>query len=91
MDLYTAFIDWVKKDDPKLTPIGLCPNCWGRQSYGGQFYEALKKERIDLNNIEQKKGWILAYAAENFVGIDLLEEGNGALVCNHCTEVSRSV
>ncbi|MCB0641082.1 MAG: hypothetical protein KDC44_05555 [Phaeodactylibacter sp.] len=91
MNLYVVLLEWFKKNDPKLTPVGLCPNCWGRQSYGGKFYEALEKERVDLNNIEEKKGWILAYAAEHFVGIDLLEEGNGELVCNTCTTAFRSV
>ena len=48
-----------------------CPNCWGTQAYAGAFLEPEQNERIDLNNIEQKTGWIQAYAAKHFEGIQL--------------------
>ena len=60
-----------------------CPNCWGRQEYQGQFNEAIQKEEITLNNIDQKKGWVAAYAAKYLHGIKLEKKGN-KIVCPSC-------
>lgn len=64
-------------------PEGFCPNCWGREEYGGKFYTAVKKEKIDLNNVEKNKGWINAYAAKHLEGIKLHKEGDH-IVCSSC-------
>ena len=64
-------------------PEGLCPNCWGRQEYGGKFYEAIKKEKVDLKNADQKRGWIQAYAAKYLGGIKLFEKHN-EMICSNC-------
>jgi len=53
------------------TPDDYCPNCWGRQEYGGNFYQAVRNEIIDLNNIDQKMGWVESYAKKQFQGIQL--------------------
>jgi hypothetical protein len=69
-------LEYLKKylsgDSEKVTvPEGYCPNCWGNQEYGGKFIAAVHNEKIDLNNIEQKRGWIEAYATKNLHGIQL--------------------
>lgn len=66
-----------------LPPSGFCPNCWGRQEYGGNFYEAVKNEGIDLNNIDQKKGWIQDYVNKNLSSIALQNRGTSK-TCNVC-------
>jgi hypothetical protein len=33
-----------KRADNNPVPEGYCPNCWGREEYGGKFYSAIKKE-----------------------------------------------
>ncbi len=71
-----------KKDETE-TPEGLCPNCRGRQEYSGQFFKSVKVEGIDTNNIDEKKGWIQAYAEKNLSGIQLRHE-DANLVCNNC-------
>lgn len=63
----------TKRDE---IPQGMCPNCWGRQEYIGEFYKAVKKENIDLNNIEEHKGWIQALASKYAYGIELKKKGN---------------
>ena len=65
------------------TPEGYCPNCWGRQEYEGKFLQALQQENIDLNNIDQKAGWIQAYATKNFEGIKL-RDIEDVLECPSC-------
>ncbi|MCM5664178.1 hypothetical protein [Galbibacter mesophilus] len=64
-------------------PEGFCPNCWGRQEYGGDFFEAMKKEGINVTNIDHKKGWILDYVEKNLSGIILQTVGK-TQVCNVC-------
>ena len=60
-----------------------CPNCWGRQEYGGTFFEALKTSGIDSKNIDQMKGWIQAYVEKNLIGI-VLQVNDKQLVCKQC-------
>jgi hypothetical protein len=67
-------------------PESYCPNCWGRQEYEGAFLDAVRQEKIDLNNIDQKKGWIDAYAVRHFEGIKLRPVEDG-VVCGACQTI----
>lgn len=67
-----------------VAPEGFCPNCWGKQEYGGNFYEAVEKEQIDLNNVNERKGWIQAYATEHLEGIKLHKTEKGVYECQTC-------
>ena len=64
-------------------PEDFCPNCWGRNEYGGKFYEAMKNENVDINNVNEKKGWIQDYADKNLSMIQLKHTDTGA-VCAKC-------
>lgn len=82
------FLKKTKLEQNTDAPEGFCPNCWGRQEYGGKFYEAIVAEKINLNNIDQKKGWVQAYADKNLSGINLVainhekhEEGYDCPTC----------
>ena len=81
-------LDYLKsilkaKKEIQTEPSGYCPNCWGRQEYGGKFYKAVKTEGINTENIEAKKGWIQAYAQKNLTGIELNKQ-DSKLICNNC-------
>jgi len=65
---------------------GFCPNCWGRQEYGGNFYKALKTENI--KDLMSKKGWITSYVERNLKGIHVQNKENKQ-VCNVCFECHR--
>lgn len=65
------------------TPEGFCPNCWGRQEYQGKFFEAVKREGIDTQNITEKKGWVQAYAEQHLSGIEL-SSGEHTNTCASC-------
>lgn len=60
-----------------------CPNCWGRQEYQGHFNPTVRTEKLDLNNINQRMGWIQAYAAINLNAIRLID-ANGKTICKSC-------
>lgn len=64
-------------------PEGMCPNCWGRNEYGGAFYDAIKNEGIDVNNLETHVGWVQDYADKYLSGIALTTEDNES-VCTSC-------
>jgi len=64
-------------------PKGVCPNCWGRNEYGGAFYDAIKNEGIDINSLESHVGWVQDYADKHLSGITLKTENNEN-VCTSC-------
>ncbi|GAB5555254.1 MAG: hypothetical protein Sapg2KO_48450 [Saprospiraceae bacterium] len=88
MNIAKSIIDFFKKKDTPeavATPAGICPNCWGREEYGGHFYARVKQENLDINNLESNVGWVQAYANKYLAGIALKRTGNGeALVCETC-------
>lgn len=64
----------------------ICPNCWGRQEYGGSFFKRSKAKGIDGNNLVKKKGWIQAYTEKYLTGI-VLQEIDSKLKCAACHTV----
>jgi len=59
-----------------------CPNCWGKQEYQGKIVEAAEKANVDLNNIEEQRGWIQAYAAKHLQQLKLRkDDGKTCSVC----------
>ncbi|GLR18990.1 hypothetical protein [Portibacter lacus] len=86
MNVFNSIQKYLEKKEQNAevsAPEGFCPNCWGHQEYGGDFFEAMRVEEIDLLNIEEKKGWIQAYAEKNLLGIQLQKKDQG-LVCSTC-------
>ncbi|MGB0929974.1 MAG: hypothetical protein ACPGVB_04315 [Chitinophagales bacterium] len=84
MNLVDVVVKFIKGEKQTTdVPEGFCPNCWGRQEYGEEFFKAIKNEQIDLNNVTEKKGWIQAYAVEHLEGIKL-KKTEGVLECSAC-------
>ena len=85
MSVLSSLMDYIKKGKKREeVPHGLCPNCWGRLEYGGEFYEAVIKKDIDLNNVEHYKGWIQALATQYAYGLELKKKGT-EWECNLCS------
>lgn len=55
----------------EVKPLDYCPNCWGHQTYSGDFRDKLKSEKIEPEKMVEKKGWIIDYAVKHFEGIKL--------------------
>ena len=86
MNLVTSLLEYLrasKSPDKQKAPEGLCPNCWGRQEYGGNFYEAVKNHGLDVNSKYPEVGWIKDYAETHLKGIALRRERD-KLVCESC-------
>lgn len=76
MSVLSSLTDYIKNGKKREeVPHGLCPNCWGRLEYGGEFYKAVQKENLDLNNLEKHKGWIQALATKYAYGLELKKKG----------------
>ncbi len=88
MNLVKSLLNFLKKKDtPEEQPFpsGVCPNCWGREEYGGHFYERVVKENLNVNDKDPKVGWINDYANKHLKGIALKPSGNGEeMVCEKC-------
>ncbi len=83
-----GLLDSIKKylhSQPKRedVPEHICPNCWGRQEYGGKFYEAIKNDLANANTTSEHLGWVLDYADKHLPGIYLQKEDDH-LVCPTC-------
>ena len=86
MKLLEALINLLKTKntgEEVAAPEGVCPNCWGREEYGGQFYEAIKNRGIDATHPEKNAGWIQEYAETHLKGIHLARQGDQD-VCPKC-------
>lgn len=82
-DNIKTFLRLKANNEPVLAPKGFCPNCWGRQEYGGKLYEAMKNEGVNVTNIDLKKGWIQDYLSKNLSGIVLQKKGESQ-TCGVC-------
>lgn len=65
-------------------PSGVCPNCWGREEYGGYFYEAIKNENINIHDRNTSVGWVQDYANKHLSGITFQRNENKELACKKC-------
>jgi len=69
MTFFQVIKQWFNQSTPPVVTSQIeCPNCWGWQEYENQVFESSDQEKIDLHNIDQKKGWIVAYATKKFNG-----------------------
>jgi hypothetical protein len=64
-------------------PDGYCPNCWGRQEYGGKFLEVVKNQNVDVNSKDPNVGWVQDYANKHLSSIELKQNKEG-YVCQKC-------
>lgn len=74
---------FTKKEANQKAPESFCPNCWGRQEYEGDFFDAMKNEGINVNNVSEKVGWVQDYADKHLSAIQLHQEADG-LICSKC-------
>jgi hypothetical protein len=74
MSIVDNIISFFRENNSKKAPTGLCPNCWGKQEYGGKFYEAIKTHHIDVNKADEQRGWIQDYADKNLAEISLMHK-----------------
>lgn len=93
MKILDALLSFLKKNPTSNqggNPEGFCPNCWGKQEYGGQFYEAVKNHKTDVNSKNPNVGWVQDYADKHLSDIQLQKDTEG-YICQKCKVTYRSV
>jgi len=84
MKLFDSLKKYFQGNSTEMeSPDNFCPNCWGKQEYGGQFYEAVKNENVNIDNVSDKKGWVLDYADKYLSDIQLQKQDD-QLICSVC-------
>ena len=86
MNLLSSILKFLKSErnlESSDSPEGFCPNCWGREEYGGQFFEAVRVNVPDINVKDANVGWIQDYVNKNLTEIKLSSK-NGELICGKC-------
>nr|WP_321236103.1 hypothetical protein [uncultured Psychroserpens sp.] len=64
----TYFTKKKNNEDTGLAPEGICPNCWGKQQWEGEFYEYLKGSKNDKRD-ETYNNFINKIVETNISGI----------------------
>lgn len=86
MSVFKALLSFLRKKgtpEQETSPEGLCPNCWGREEYGGQFFQAVRNQGLDVNSKDPDVGWVKEYASKHLSGIQLIKENN-SIACAKC-------
>ena len=84
MKIVDAILKLLSGSEPENNvPEGVCPNCWGKQEYGGEFYRVVKNHGFDASRPDDSRGWIQDYADKNFSHIQL-HVSDGYNSCEKC-------
>jgi len=86
MNLGQSLLIFLESKDKSITtPEGFCPNRWGKEEYGGNFYKQIRQENLNVNSKESNVGWVNTYTNKYLEGIALKRKGNGEeLICENC-------
>ena len=69
-------------------PEGICPNCWGHQSYDGQVRDAIRDQRIAVQKGQAQDAFIKDFVVKHVDGIRL-QRVDESLQCPTCKAVKR--
>lgn len=91
MSLVDNIIEHLKlhKTEKDSAPKEICPNCWGRQEYGGNFYQAIKVKGFNIDKIDDQRGWVQDYTDKYLTPIKLTSLGDYT-VCPRCSTEYRT-
>jgi len=89
-----GLFEWFKKKkndgkplftEEELKDVGVCPNCWGKQDYDGQFLEVIEDRQVDANNkyANTRKALIQEFVENHVDGIWLKKDGE-QMKCPMC-------
>lgn len=62
-------------------PEGICPNCWGKQEWEGEYYKQMKSRNITSES-DTYTNWIKEFVTKHIEGIALKEDTYICTTCN---------
>ena len=78
-NLKNYFTQTSDKKDAPIAPEGICPNCWGKQEWEGEFFKKIKANNITPENKIYEN--FIHEVAQKLTKITLKED---LLVCETC-------
>ena len=67
-------------DTTKKAPEGICPNCWGKQEWDGDFYKLNKGNKLVGNN-QTYNNFINKIVENNIEGISIKSDNHECETC----------
>ncbi len=86
MSTIKSVIDYIigKRNGAKeLAPVGVCPNCWGKQEYDNEIRDMVEDPQIEVNAGSRKYAFIQDFVVNHIDGIRLRSAISG-LECPRC-------
>ncbi len=78
-NLKLYFSNKSKNEDTVMAPEGVCPNCWGKQEWEGEFYKKIK-----ANNITPEHNTYNSFINKVAEKLDKIVLKEDILVCETC-------
>lgn len=82
MSIVSNLKDYFKKKETNKdlkAPKGVCPNCWGKQEWEGEFYKTIK-----ANDITSENNTYNNFINDVVKKLDKIVLKEDALVCETC-------
>ncbi|CAA0206606.1 hypothetical protein ACCC68_02045 [Tenacibaculum maritimum] len=83
MNIITNLKNYFKKksegDKTLKAPEGICPNCWGKQEWDGEYYMKIK-----VNNITPEHNTYNSFINEVAQKLDKITLKEDILICETC-------
>ncbi len=73
------FLAKLNDENTERAPIGVCPNCWGKQEWDGEFYKKIKS-----NNITPEHNTYNNFIHKVTEKLDKITLKEDALICETC-------
>jgi hypothetical protein len=64
----------------EIAPVGVCPNCWGKQEWEGEFYKQNKGNKL-IGNDQIYNNFIKKIVENNISGIAINEDNYECETC----------
>ena len=78
-NLKTYFKQKSKSNTTQKAPKGICPNCWGKQEWEGEFYKKIK-----ANNITPENNTYTSFVHEVAEKLDKITLKEDTYTCETC-------
>ena len=71
----------IDDDETESSPEGVCPTCWGKQEWQGEYYEQMKAHNITPES-DTYNNFIKEFVTKNIEGIKIKEDTYTCTTCN---------
>ena len=78
-NLKAYFSNKINNQETDNAPNGVCPNCWGKQEWDGEFYKKIK-----VDNITPENNTYDSFVHEVASKLDKITLKEDILICETC-------